>query len=111
MSSHTMSGYVSCQSRVRYRLRTSRGVDEGLTLSHEVITHAGGAGNFLLVEREDVSQSDVVDVDGHGGFGGRVWVGFAGQEGEDYRVGAVEELFCAVGDEAAADHVAWMGQS
>jgi len=78
-------------------------------LGQEVVAHAGGAWDFVFVEREDVDQGDVVNMDGHGRFGKGVWIGFVGQEGEDYGVGAVEELFCGGRDEAAADHVAWIG--
>jgi len=71
---------------------------DGFTLAYVVITYTGGAGDLVFVEREDVGQGGVVEVDGHGRLGRGVWVGFEGQEGEAYGVGGVEEVLGAGGD-------------
>lgn len=83
---------------------------EKLTLGHVVVAHTVGARNTLSVEREDMSQGDIVDVNRHRGLGWHVRVGFAGQQGEVHGIGAVEECFWTVGDEAASDHVSTIGQ-
>jgi hypothetical protein len=43
---------------------------DGFNLAYVVISYTGGAGDLLFVEREDVGQGGVVEVDGHGRLGG-----------------------------------------
>jgi hypothetical protein len=52
---------------------------DGFNLAYVVISYTGGAGDLLFVEREDVGQGGVVEVDGHGRLGG-------GVSGSDLRV-------------------------